>query len=174
MDFAAIVIAAVAAVFSGWAAWSAHGSKNSAKQSVEEVRKARLDSQAPAVFVEKPEPQRERWNLVPLGDSGRHHPPVADPGRTFESPGNDDVRILIGAHLTIRNEGSVSAQMSVSGAIRVYPLDEMGFGIPTKIAIDTPQAEYTLGPGDTQEIEVWSGPRCASGSMEATTLTRSA
>lgn len=164
MSIAAIVISVLGAVIAGWAAWSAHKSALSADRSADEANKLRLDQLGPNIFIEDPEPLRERWQVGPAGD--RHPPGLTQPGITaYDTPGGDDIRVLVGAILTVRNQGVASARISMAGAYRLddpLALDTAELDRLSQIGQipDTrlPPDGITLGPGDSMRVVVRTGP----------------
>jgi len=164
---AAIILSVLALAVAGWAAWSSHRSARSAERSAEEGRRSRLDRLGPQVFIDELERVRERWMVGPMGL--RHPPGLAKPGTAFESPGNDDVRLLIGARLLITNEGTRGAHLSIGG-YRVDDADDRpGLGEewltsvlepPPPPARDTliPDGRLTIEPNHRVAVFVRTGP----------------
>jgi hypothetical protein len=148
-----------------WGAWSVRRSAASAARSAEEARRIRLDNLGPQVFIEDPEPLRERWNVSPTGGADHYPPGVAMPGTSFESPGNDALRLLTGANLTIKNQRNLSVRLSMTGAYRldrpqVLDTEEIqrfvqdGQHVPETRLPDT---GITVGPGDALRVLARTG-----------------
>ncbi|HVA52620.1 MAG TPA: hypothetical protein VNF05_03805 [Acidimicrobiales bacterium] len=87
-------------------------SAGEASKSAEEARKSRLENLASSVTIKNIEPHRERWII----DSKREteemtHPGICEPNTTFHLPISGAGRILVGAMLTLANEGNRTAEV---------------------------------------------------------------
>lgn len=83
------------------------------KHSAVEARKARLDALGPSVTIATPEPARERWQVLAVGDSARWPPGLVTPGTSYDSPGSVAVKLLIGSRLVLTNEGAITAHVTI-------------------------------------------------------------
>ncbi len=119
LGIAALVVSVVAVVW-------ARSSAQSAERSADEAAKTRSDALGPDVTVGTERALRERWNVLPFGLPNSHlgYPPgVAAPERQFIRPADLDVRVLVGAHLTMVNEGARTVTVKI-GAFRVDRCDD--------------------------------------------------
>jgi hypothetical protein len=117
----ALGVSVVAILVSLWSAWSSRRSATAATR-------ANANSLGSAVTVSVSDSLRERWNFRPGGLPDTHvgYPPGVCPvDRTFAHPRDDDTWILVGAHLTVRNEGQRSTTVSIE-AFRVDRCDDVG------------------------------------------------
>ena len=105
-------LSADANTIAGEAKDAAVKSAGEASKSAEEARKSRLENLASSVTIKNIEPLRERWVI----DSKREteemtHPGICEPNTTFHLPINGSGRILVGAILTLANEGDRTAEV---------------------------------------------------------------
>lgn len=106
----ALFVSAVALATSLWSAMSA-------RRSAEAATRSRADSLGPLVSVREVHPLRERWNYSPQGlpDSPLRYPPgVAPVERQFVRPQDLGIRLLVGAHLIVVNDGTLTTTVTIS------------------------------------------------------------
>ena len=162
MSVASILVA-------GWSAQSARRSASAAERSAAEAFKTRLDQSGPAVVLESEKAFRRRW-IVGMYRPPDHTPPgEAKPDMDLDMPGNSDARILIGAHLSFRNEGARTCRVTVSEAFRVDRAD--GSSKEALEAVLSPEAEMpdtwvpdgtiAIEPGQTAGMIIRVGPTLA-------------
>jgi len=100
-------------VIAGKAKDAAVKSAGEAGKSAEEARKARLASLASSITIKNVEQQRERWVIDSKHETEElTHPGICDPNTTFNLPISGGGRILVGAILTLANEGDRTADVA--------------------------------------------------------------
>lgn len=162
-EWTAIGIAAVAAATGLGSLFSARRSASTAREAAEEARHARQDALGPDVSLFQVGALDGRWNV---GPGSKLPPGLAEPGRTYTSPGKDEVRLLLGAVLNLRNEGTRTATVTVE-AFRVEPADtdaDLAERLsPPANKPDTrfPDGAFNLAPGLTIRVLVRTGPTLA-------------
>jgi hypothetical protein len=121
----AVLLSAGALVASIWAARSARDSAQAAEISATAADRAQRDRFGPNVVIDVPKPLRGIWMRAGnQPDWNRPSPALTEPVKTqFVLPLNEGELVLVGAYLTIRNEGDESATVQV-GADRVDRCDD--------------------------------------------------
>lgn len=161
-----LVLSAVALVVSAVAVIVSIRSAGSARRSADAAAKSHADELGPAVMVGRERPLRERWNHSPRGlpNSFVGRPPgKAEVDTKFVRPQDLDVRILIGRHLAMKNEGVRSATVWMD-AFRVDRCDDVAdlevvLSPPGERAPDAlPDGKLTLVPGEQAGVIVRDGP----------------
>lgn len=161
MNAAALIVAIGAFAASVAGVFFAKRAADASSRSAEEAMRTRLDTLGSQVFIAEPLPQRERWKEIP-GHGGYPDPVVAQPGDSLSSPGHDDVRLLVGAVVQIRNEGSMTATVQVrAGRVDIGGWDDpLWIEVPPgeqRASTKQPDGLFYLTPGERERVLVRAG-----------------
>jgi hypothetical protein len=164
-----VILSALALVVSVVAIAVSLASARSSARSADEAAHSRADQLGPQVAVGDAKPLRERWNFRPRGlpDNFVGQPPgLAPVDRRFIRPANLDVRVLVGAYVSITNEGSKTAIVTVD-TFRADRCDD--FAAVESVLSPTAElpstalknGQLSLAPGQRAGIIVRQGPSLA-------------
>ena len=84
-----------------------------ARRAVSEARRARLDTDAPRVHVGKPSGVKERWILEKT--EGQTALALCNNGTLLTVPSQNNVLLLVGARVQLKNEGDNTALVDTTG-----------------------------------------------------------
>jgi hypothetical protein len=115
-----IVLSVVALVLSVLAILYSRSSSRSAARSAVAAEHAQADTLGTDVWIDPPAALDGRWLVpdVPAYEPYRRPPPPMAPGQVLVMGAQRDVRLLMGALLTVRNEGTRTVEVSID-AFRV-------------------------------------------------------
>ena len=171
MTLATLILSILAILISLGSAIFARRSAKAAERSANEAMKSRRDVLGPSVSITNERALLERWYWDPIHHENNPQmgaPSGIKPANVLLWPGNKGVRILLGAHIILTNEGSLTTTVSIN-ALRSDRCDnyddykEVTASPPAPSTIATPDAvllngKLSLAPGETAGVIVRHGP----------------
>lgn len=171
LSIVAILISLGLAIFAKRSAIAAERSAVAAENSADEAMKSRTDTLGPLVSITDEQALRKRWLYDPMFHQSNPlfgPPPETKPEHALIWPSNKGIQILLGAHITLRNEGSLTATVSI-GALRSDRCDNYddheAVTSPPKEppSVDTPDTilpggKLLLAPGEKKGVIIRNGP----------------
>lgn len=171
MTVAIFVVSLVAVVVSIGSAIFAKRSADSSQRSATEAMKSRSDTLGPVISITNELALRERWLYDPMFQESNPLfglPPETKPGHSLIWSGNKGIRILLGGHITLTNEGSLTTTVSIN-ALRSDRCDNyddcktVTSPSTEPRTIDTPDTvlrggKLLLEPGEKKGVIIRNGP----------------
>ena len=147
------------------------GSTILARRSALAVGMSRSDNLGPVISITNERALRERWYWDAMHHENNPEmgaPCEIEPLKVLQWPGNKGVRILLGAHVTIANEGSLTTTVSINARISNrcdsyddYKATTTPTPAPSTIATPTtaiPNGKLVLKPGEKKGVIIRNGP----------------